>query len=39
MTKKEVLQYVESHPSGRVKIAYADIDGILIALITAPLNK
>lgn len=29
MTKKEILQYVESHPSGRVKIAYADIDGIL----------
>ncbi len=29
MTKKAVLDYVASHPSGRVKIAYSDIDGIL----------
>ncbi len=29
MTTKEILQYVENHPSGKVKIAYADIDGIL----------
>lgn len=29
MTTKEILGYVKSHPSGKVKIAYADIDGIL----------
>lgn len=29
MNEKEILKYVQSHPSGKVKIAYADIDGIL----------
>jgi len=29
MTTKEILQYVKDHPSGRVKIALSDIDGIL----------
>lgn len=29
MTTKEIIQYVKDHPSGKVKIAYADIDGIL----------
>lgn len=29
MTTKAILDYVRSHPSGKVKIAYADIDGIL----------
>src|SRR5687768_4104109 len=29
MSTKEILQYVKDHPSGRVKIAYSDIDGIL----------
>lgn len=29
MTTKEVIQYVKDHPSGRVKIAFSDIDGIL----------
>lgn len=29
MSEKEILQYVKNHPSGKVKIAYADIDGIL----------
>lgn len=29
MTTKEILQYVKEHPSGRVKIAFSDIDGIL----------
>jgi glutamine synthetase len=29
MVNKEMLQYVESHPSGKVKIAFTDIDGIL----------
>src|SRR6478735_4749629 len=29
MTVKAILDYVKSHPSGKVKIAYADIDGIL----------
>jgi glutamine synthetase len=29
MTKKEILQYVKGHPSGKVKIAFTDIDGIL----------
>ncbi|MBY0433431.1 MAG: glutamine synthetase, partial [Cyclobacteriaceae bacterium] len=26
---KAILEYVKSHPAGKVKIAYADIDGIL----------
>jgi glutamine synthetase len=26
---KEILQYVKDHPSGKVKIAFTDIDGIL----------
>src|SRR5882757_4914521 len=29
MTKKAILDYVANHSSGKVKIAYADIDGIL----------
>ena len=29
MTSKEILQYVKTHPSGKVKIAFTDIDGIL----------
>jgi glutamine synthetase len=29
MNKKEILQYVKDHPSGKVKIAFTDIDGIL----------
>lgn len=29
MTTKSILDYVKNHPSGKVKIAYADIDGIL----------
>ncbi|MGJ7033124.1 glutamine synthetase family protein [Niabella hirudinis] len=29
MTIKEILQYVKNHTSGKVKIAYVDIDGIL----------
>lgn len=29
MKKDEVLQYVKDHPSGKVKIAFTDIDGIL----------
>jgi len=29
MTIKAILDYVRKHPSGKVKIAYADIDGIL----------
>jgi len=29
MTTKEVIQYVKDHPSGKVKLAIADIDGIL----------
>ncbi|MES1217696.1 MAG: glutamine synthetase family protein [Bacteroidota bacterium] len=29
MTNKEILQYVKGHPSGKVKIAVTDIDGIL----------
>jgi glutamine synthetase len=29
MTKKEILQYVKNHPSGKVKLAVTDIDGIL----------
>lgn len=29
MNKNEILQYVKDHPSGKVKIAFADVDGIL----------
>ena len=29
MTTKEIIQYVKDHPSGKVKIAFSDIDGIL----------
>jgi len=29
LTSKEIIQYVKDHPSGKVKIAFADIDGIL----------
>jgi glutamine synthetase len=29
MTTQEILQYVKDHPSGKVKIAFTDIDGIL----------
>lgn len=29
MTTKAILEFVRNHPSGKVKIAYADIDGIL----------
>lgn len=29
MNTEEVIQYVKGHPSGKVKIAFADIDGIL----------
>jgi glutamine synthetase len=29
MTTKEIIQYVKQHPSGKVKIAFTDIDGIL----------
>jgi glutamine synthetase len=29
MNKDDVLQYVKDHPSGKVKIAFTDIDGIL----------
>lgn len=29
MTNSEITQYVQSHPSGKVKIAFTDIDGIL----------
>ena len=29
MTTKEVLQYVRDHPSGKVKVAFTDIDGVL----------
>src|SRR5262245_28359058 len=29
MTEKEIIQYIKGHPSGKVKIAFADIDGIL----------
>jgi glutamine synthetase len=29
MNKNEILQYVKDHPSGKVKIAFADIDGVL----------
>jgi glutamine synthetase len=29
MDKKQVIDYVKKHPSGKVKIAITDIDGIL----------
>jgi glutamine synthetase len=29
MKKNEVLQYVKEHPSGKVRIAFTDIDGVL----------
>lgn len=29
MNEKEIIQYVKDHPAQKVKIAYADIDGIL----------
>jgi len=29
MTSRSTINYVKSHPSGKVKIAYSDIDGIL----------
>ena len=29
MSTKDMLQYVKDHPSGKVKIAFADIDGVL----------
>ena len=29
MTTKEIIQYVKEHSSGKVKIAFTDIDGIL----------
>jgi glutamine synthetase len=29
MTKTEILEYVKNHPSGKVKLAVADIDGVL----------
>src|SRR5689334_547893 len=29
MTDKEIIQYVKQHPSGKVKIAFSDIDGVL----------
>src|SRR6187399_2829637 len=29
MTEKEIIQYIKGHPSGKVKIAFTDIDGIL----------
>src|SRR5271169_1846522 len=29
MTSKEIIQYVKDHPSGKVKLAISDIDGIL----------
>jgi glutamine synthetase len=29
MTENEIIQYIKDHPSGRVKIAFTDIDGIL----------
>ncbi len=29
MTTKAIIDYVRNHPSGKVKIAYADMDGIL----------
>lgn len=29
MTTQEIFRYVKNHPSGKVKIAYADVDGVL----------
>ncbi|MBL7740019.1 MAG: glutamine synthetase [Chitinophagaceae bacterium] len=29
MNQKDIIQYVKDHPSGKVKIAFTDIDGIL----------
>ena len=29
MTAKAIIEYVKKHPAGKVKIAYADMDGIL----------
>ena len=29
MNHKDIISYVKKHPSGKVKIAYADIDGVL----------
>jgi glutamine synthetase len=29
MTTKSIFDYIKNHPAGKVKIAYADIDGIL----------
>lgn len=29
MTSNEIIQYVKDHPSGKVKIAFTDIDGVL----------
>jgi glutamine synthetase len=29
MSKQEIIEYVKNHPSGRVKLAFSDIDGIL----------
>ncbi len=29
MEKKEILSYIAHHPSGRVKLAFVDIDGVL----------
>lgn len=29
MTRRQIIDYVKSHPSQKVKIAYSDIDGIL----------
>lgn len=29
MTSKEILQYVNDHPSAKVKVAFSDIDGVL----------
>ena len=29
MNQNEIIQYVQSHKSGKVKIAFTDIDGIL----------
>ena len=29
MNSKEIIEYVKSHPSGKVKVAFTDIDGVL----------
>ena len=29
MNEKEIIEYVKNHPSGKVKIAITDIDGVL----------